>query len=204
MAELYPTRTWGAPDDAVRFGAGIGEDDGAALAEELAQELDAATLYRPGEDHEYCNYIYVLCMGREPCAVQMRDGQVAVPDEIRSGERVSELYLRVALSTMARFAGVQEVRFDLWRDESSVIVRETPRPGVYDAPLLRRMQRLVALLPAYDITNVDFGEISAPPEGFDPADYATRYGGVPDLANYLFYPQPTTEVVTQLVQLAGP
>ena len=82
--------------------------------------------------------------------------------------------------------------------------RETPRAGVYDAPLLHRFQRLVALLPAYDILHVDFGEISAPPEGFDPGDYAERYGiAAPHRANYLFYPQPsTTEIISVLARRA--
>lgn len=195
MGQLYPTRTWGEPDDMARFGAGIGEDEGQALAEELARELDASTFYRAGDDGDYCDYIYVLCVGREPCLIQLRDGQVPVPEELRAQPPITELYLRVCLSHMARMAGVQQVAMVLDGD----LVHERPRAGVYDAPLLRRMQRLVAILPAYELTHLDFGEISAPPAGFDPGDYAQLYGGVPHTANFLFFPQPSTTHTTALL-----
>jgi hypothetical protein len=199
LARLYPSRCWGEPDDGVRFGAGLSEEDGLALADELAAELDAVALFRPGQEEEYCDYIYVLCVGREPCAVQLRDGEVPVPDEIAEideGEVIREQYLRICLSNMARIAGVQQTAVELERAGGELVIREMPRAGVYDAPLLRRFQRMVAILPAYDILHVDFGEISAPPDGFDPGDYVDRYGVLPHRANYLFYPQPTTTEVT--------
>ncbi len=204
MTRLYPTRRWGEPDDAARFGAGIDEEDGQALADDLARELDAATFFRRGSAEEYCDYIYVLCLGREPCLVQVRDGEVPVPQEIGDGDVIREQYLRVCLSSMARLAGVQQTAIELERSGDEVVIREAPRAGVYDAPLLRRFQRLVALFPAYDILHVDFGEISAPPEGFDPGDYVERYGvAAPHRANYLFYPQPsTTEVISVVARVA--
>jgi hypothetical protein len=204
MARLYPTRRWGEPDDAARFAAGIDEEDGQALADDLARELDASTFFRRGSAEEYCDYIYVLCLGREPCLVQVRDGEVPVPDEIRDGDQIREQYLRVCLSSMARLAGVQQTAIELERSGDEVVIREAPRAGVYDAPLLRRFQRLVALFPAYDILHVDFGEISAPPDGFDPGDYAQRYGlAAPHRANYLFYPQPsTTEIISVMSRTA--
>lgn len=199
LARLYPGRAWGQPDDAARFEAGVCGHDAAAIAEELAVELDAATFYRPGDEDEYCDYIYVLCMGRSPCLVQVRDFGVEL-SEVGPGETgLDELYLRICLSDLARVAAVQQTAMRLRRDGAGWIIEERPRPGVYDAPLLPRMQRLVSLLPAYDITHLDFGEISAPPPGFDGGDYAARYGGQPHTANYLFYPQPSNTVVTTLV-----
>jgi hypothetical protein len=198
LARLYPSRRWGEPDDLVRLDAGICEHDGQALAEELSAELRAATFFRPGGPEEYCDYIYVLCLGREPCLVQLRDGGVPMPEELRD-QPVREQYLRVCLSAMARMAGVQQIAMELdWLGDDA-LVREVPRPGVYDAPLLSRFQRLVALLPAYDIRHLDFGEISAPPRGFDPGRYPQLYGGEPQTANYLFYPQPSTMRVTTLL-----
>jgi hypothetical protein len=204
MTRLYPTRRWGEPDDAARFAAGIDEEDGQALADELARELDAPTIFRRGGVEEYCDDIYFLCLGREPCLVQVRDGEVPVPHEIADGDVIREQYLRVCLSSMARLAGVQQTAVELERAGDEVVIRESPRAGVYDAPLLRRFQRLVALFPAYDILHVDFGEISAPPDGFDPGDYASRYGvTAPHRANYLFYPQPsTTEIISVLPRSA--
>jgi hypothetical protein len=205
MSRLYPTRRWGEPDDDARFAAGIDDEDGQALADELARELDAATFFRRGGPDEYCDYIYVLCLGREPCLVQVRDGEVPVPAEIGEGALIREQYLRVCLSSMARVAGVQQTALELERLGDEAVIRESPRAGVYDAPLLRRFQRLVALLPAYDILHVDFGEISAPPEGFDPGDYAERYGvAAPHRANYLFYPQPTTTEVISVLPCVVP
>jgi hypothetical protein len=219
LAALYPTRTWGQADDAL--GDGLVGDELYGLADELASELAAATFVREGDDREPCDYIYVLCMGRAPCVVQVRDHGVAVP--VEWGEhvdgtalpfgsadgrgrapavdgRIGELYLRVVVSQRARVAAVQQVAIDATRTESGWIVRETPRAGVYDAPLLHRMQKLVAILPAYELLHVDFGEIAHAPPGFHAGTWRELFGGEPAIANYLFYPQPTTMVATMLLE----
>ncbi len=203
LTRLYPSRTWGEPDDLARFGAGVDERDGHALAEELASELRAATFYRPGGPEEYCDYIYVLCVGREPCLVQLRDGEVAMPAEVGAGEVIREQYLRVCLSHMARVAAVQQTAMSLEAGDGDLVV-EVPRPGVYDAPLLRRFQRLVSILPAYGIAHLDFGEISAPPVGFTAGVYTSLYGTEPHTANYLFFPQPSTTKVSTLLEQRAP
>jgi len=201
LAHLYPSRTWGEPDEG-EFTA-LSPDDVVALADELASELNAATFVRPGEDDEPCDYIYVLCMGRTPCAVQVRDEGVAVPAEWLElqRQRIDELYLRVVISHRARIAAVQQVAIEvLPTADGAFVVREAPRAGVYDAPLLPRMQKLVAILPAYDLLHVDFGEIAHPPEGFHAGSWPDLYGApAPAIANYLFYPQPTTMVATAVV-----
>ncbi len=202
LARLYPSRRWGEPDDLARFQAGICEHDGRALAAELGQALEAPTWFRAGEPEEYCDYLYVLCIGREPSLARIRDGAAPLPEELH-GLSVRETYLRVCLSSMARLAAVQQVAMELDREGDDWIIRELPRAGVYDGVLLDRMQRLVAILPAYDILHVDFGEIAAPPAGFDGGDYAELYGGEPDTANYLFYPQPSTMQVTAVLDQQG-
>jgi hypothetical protein len=62
--------------------------------------------------------------------------------------------------------------------------------------LLRRLQTLVAVLAEHQLRHLDFGEIVEPPAAFDPGDYGTVYGGVPGIANYLFYPQPPAAIST--------
>ena len=204
MELLYPTRTWGEPDD-----SGAATDDGlhgmpadevAALADELAQELTAATFVREGGDDEPCDFIYVLCMGRPPCVVQVRDHGVPVPAEWRSADALEELYLRVVISQRARVAAVQQVAIQLVRDGEGFLIRESPRAGVYDAPLLRRMQKLVAILPAYDLLHVDFGDIAHAPPGYNAGSWRELFGGEPSIANYLFYPQPTTMIATSYLE----
>ncbi|MGE5185816.1 MAG: hypothetical protein ACM31C_27340 [Acidobacteriota bacterium] len=189
---LYPTRTWGEPDDA--GAAGLPADELAALADELATELAAATFVRAGGDDEPCDYIYVLCMGRTPCVVQVRDHDVRLDNGDELGD-VSELYLRVVISQRARVAAVQQVAIDV-RDG---VVTEKPRAGVYDAPLLPRMQKLVAILPAYELLHVDFGEIAHAPPGYHAGAWRQLYGGEPAIANYLFFPQPATMVSTTVL-----
>jgi hypothetical protein len=193
---LYPSRTWGEIDFESALGAGIAPRDLEALAEELAAELNAATVLVAGAEDQLCDFLYVLCMGREPCALQMRELGVAPDQEVAEGERIEELYLRVAVSAVAPFAAVQEVAVELSRSEGCVWLKESPRAGVYAAPLLRRFQRLVALLPTYGLRNIDFGEIASPPQGFSAGEYTGLYGGLPDQVNYLFYPEPSTLVVT--------
>ncbi len=197
LAQLYPTRTWGEARDEETHA--MPPDELAALAEELALELKAATFVRPGDDSEPCDYIYVLCMGRTPCILQVRDEGVPVPDEWASADRIDELYLRVVISQRAHVAAVQQIAVSSTREDKMFVVREAPRAGVYDAPLLPRMQKLVAVLPAYELTHVDFGEIAHAPPGFHAGSWAELFGGQPSIANYLFYPQPTTMVSTTVV-----
>ena len=200
LEQLYPSKTWGEPDD--QEVAGLPADEVAALADELASTLDAATFVRTGGDDEPCDYIYVLCMGRTPCIVQVRDHGVAVPSEWHAATAtgsLSELYLRLVLSQRARVAAVQQVAVDLVRTDAGFLVRELPRAGVYDAPLLSRMQKLVATLPAYELLHVDFGEIAHAPPGFHAGAWRELFGGEPSIANYLFYPQPTTMIATGFI-----
>ena len=207
LAQLYPTRTWGEPDDQVT--AGLTSGDLAALADELASELNAATFVRPGDDDEPCDYLYVLCMGRSPCAIQVRDHGVPVPAEwalsdatgAAISDAIHELYLRVVFSQRAGVAAVQQVAVELTRSAShdGYVISERPRAGVYDAPLLSRMQKLVAILPAYDLLHVDFGDIAHAPPGYHAGSWRELFGGEPAIANYLFYPQPTTMVTTGFI-----
>ncbi|HEY5947212.1 MAG TPA: hypothetical protein VIV40_17030, partial [Kofleriaceae bacterium] len=200
LETLYPTKTWGEPDD--RDADGITREELDALADELAQELGAATFVREGNEDEPCDYIYVLCMGRTPCVVQVRDHGVPAPAEWRDVDGVEELYLRVVISQRARVAAVQQVGIDLIKGQGGFLVRERPRAGVYDAPLLHRMQKLVAILPAYELLSVDFGDIAHAPPGFQAGSWRDLFGGEPSIANYLFYPQPTTMVATSFLETA--
>jgi hypothetical protein len=198
LARAYPSRTWGEPDDTALLGGGVGEDDGAALAEELAAELSAATFYVPGAPEDLCDYVYVLAIGRPPCLLQVRD-LGGSPAELERGP-IRELYLRVSLSSLARLATVQQIALEADPVPGGWIVREHRRAGVYDAPLLGRLQRLVALLPAYDLVSVDFGDISAPPPGFDPGAWPALFGApAPAIANYLFSPEPATLMTTSFL-----
>jgi hypothetical protein len=199
LARLYPTKRWTERDEEAGFGAGVSPGEGAALARALASKLKALALYRPGTAEETCDYVYVLCLGRTPSLIERREGLVATLDETGEHADVEELYLRVALSTVARFAGVQQVTMRATREQAELVISEAPRTGVFDPVLLKRFQALVAVLAEHDIRHLDFGEITTPPEGFDPGDYADRYGGAPAVANYLFFPQPASAVTTTIV-----
>jgi hypothetical protein len=167
--------------------------------------MGTSTLFRAGDEHEWCDYIYVLCLGRTPSIVDIREGRAgarsdAAP-ETDDAAHLDERYLRIALSSLARFAGVQEVAMTLQRVGDALVITESARSGVFDPILLPRFQSLVAVLAERDIRHLDFGEIVEPPADFDPAGYADRFGAEPVIANYLFYPQPPTTVGT--VVLAG-
>ena len=201
LARLYPTRTWGELAAASDLHSGMAAADLACLAEELAQELDAATYVVAGDDADLCDYIYVLALGRPPCAVQVRDLGAKLPDEWSHAPtgQIQERYLRVCVSRIAPMAGVQEVAIDIEPRPDGVVIHEVTRSGVFDAPHLKRMQRLVSILPAYDLTHLDFGEISAPPQGFAPGEWPALFGGEPATANYLFSTTPTTMARTSWV-----
>jgi hypothetical protein len=193
LEQLYPSRTWGEPSADIEA---MAPDELDALAEELATELRAATFVKHGGDDEPCDYIYVLCVGRTPCAIQARDFGVDLGEVT---EPIREQYLRVVISHRARVAAVQQVAIELDPAGDDFIVREAPRAGVYDAPLLARMQKIVAILPAYELLHVDFGEIAHAPAGYHAGAWRELFGGEPAIANYLFYPQPTTMISTTLV-----
>lgn len=202
LSALYPSQVWGEIDEAATSSDPFTSEDLAGLADELATELRAATFVRPGGDDEACDYLYVLCMGRAPCVVQVRDHGVPIPDEWRGMDAIEELYLRVVVAQRTRHVAVQQVAIQCVRGDDGFVIHERPRAGVYDAPLLSRMQKLVAILPAYDLVHVDFGDIAHAPPGFAPGTWAETYGlgsAKPAIANYLFYPQPTTMVSTSFL-----
>lgn len=197
LGRLYPTRRWTERDDTAGFGAGVTAGEGAELARALATRLKALALHRSGTAEETCDYVYVLCVGRTPSLLERALGLVDALDDDR--DDLEELYLRIALSTVARFAGVQQVAMRASREGGELVITEAPRTGVFDPVLLKRFQALVAVLAEHDIRNLDFGEMLEPPSGFDPGDYAERYGGAPTVANYFFFPQPASTVTTFVV-----
>ena len=93
-------------------------------------------------------------------------------------------------------ACVQEVAMELdlspGGDGSLAVVRELPRGGVFDPLLLKRLQRIVDLLTAYDIRHLDLGVIEQPASGLGLADdgFAGRFGCEPRLGNFLFFAAP--------------
>jgi len=199
LRRLYPTRRWAERDDEAGFGAGVTPDEGAALAGAMATRLKALAVHCPGKPDEICDYVYVLCVGRPPSLIEIREQLVEAPEEV---DGVHELYLRVALSSVARMAVVQEVAVHAERYGRTQGIVEAPRTGVFDPVLLKRFRSLVAVLAEHDVRHLDFGDILEPPSGFDPGDYAARYGASPGVANYLFYPQPPGAVMTTFLPTA--
>ena len=208
LARLYPARRWDERDEAAAFRSGVTRAEGAQLAHLLASRLKALALFRPGSDDEYCDFVYVLCVGRVPSILEIREGltPAAARDDAAAdaggageGEGEEQLYLRVALSSLARFAGVQQVMMRLRHQAGDLVITESPRGGVFDPILLKRFQGLVAVLAELDIRHLDFGEILEPPAGFDAGDYADRYTGAPTVANYFFYPQPCSAITTTVI-----
>jgi len=217
LARLYPTRRWGERDDLAALEDGIPREEGEALAVDLASRMGTAVVFRQGDPAEWCDYVYVLCLGRTPCIAELRaslelaaleqdrDVERRWPEGVEDGgaEGLDELYLRVALSSVCRFAGIQEVSMAMRREGDELVITETARSGVFNPILLPRMQAVVASLARADIRHLDFGEIVETPEGFDPGDHAVRFGAEPVIANYLFYPQPPTAVTTVVVRAPG-
>jgi hypothetical protein len=201
LPELYPDRHFGHVNDDARDG--VGEREGRRLARQASAHLKAPAFFRAGEPHEACDYIYVLCVGREPCLLELRDSASL---DFQDGDAVREKYLRVALSSLARVTTVQEVSFELDRepavpgvDAGAWRLTERPSPGIYDPILLKRTRKLVELLVAAELTFLDFGLIENPPLGFDANGYDASYGQPPGIVNYLFYPQPPRAVATTYI-----
>jgi hypothetical protein len=201
LARLYPTRRWDERDEAAAFDAGVPAAEGHVLASLASARLNAAAVHRPGGPAESCDYVYVLCVGRTPTLAELREeaatpaGLAALRAALADGP-LTDVYLRVALSTVAGFAAIQEVTLSARLQDGDVVLTEAPRAGVFAPALLPRMQRLVAVLAEREIRHLDFGEIAEPPAGFDPGAYGHDYGGAPAIANYFFYPQPPAAITT--------
>ena len=193
LRRLYPSGRLDAIDDAAAFRQGIPAREGRRLARHAAELLQAPTRFVGGDETEACDYVYILCVGREPGLLELRDRDVL---DIPDGDRIRERYLRVALSSLARVAAVQEVSFELDRDADAYVVRELPRDGIYDPILLKRTQKLVDLLVGADVTYLDFGLLTKPAARYAEAcsadDYEDRYGQPAATVNWLFYPHPAT------------
>ncbi|MBL9040570.1 MAG: hypothetical protein JNM83_03155 [Myxococcales bacterium] len=193
LPRLYPSRTYGQLDVQAAFEEGLKDDECELLGRRIATVTKAPVYLIPPEDDELCRYLYVLCVGREPPLVELR----RTPQLLRlEADHIRERYLRVALSTVARVACVQEVAMELdlspGGDGSLAVVRELPRGGVFDPLLLKRLQRIVDLLTAYDIRHLDLGVIEQPASGLGLADdgFAGRFGCEPRLGNFLFFAAP--------------
>jgi hypothetical protein len=198
MRVVYPDRTWGRPDDEARFRAGIREREARALGRSIATAAKAPTFFRPGGPDDLCHYVWVLCLGREPSLLDVRDG-LATPED----DHVRERYLRVHLSTVARIATIQEVALELDRAAEGWVLRELPQPGVYDAKLLKRMRAIVDLVEASDLEHLDFGMVDKAWPDALAGDYVERYGVEPALVNFLFYAQPARTSATLLLHPNG-
>lgn len=181
LRRIYPDATWGRPDDEARFGAGVRPAEVKRLAAALAVATKAPTFHRPGGPDDLCEFVWVLCVGRAPALIDVRDG-LATAD----GETVRERYLRVAFSSVARVATVQEIAMEL----DGEVLRELPQPGVYDGKLLKRMRAIVDLVEASDIEHLDFGLVDKPAPEAKPGEYLERYGVEPAIVNFLFYAAP--------------
>jgi len=215
LARIYPpagsppVRTWGLPDDEARFQAGVPRAEVRRLVGALATVAQAPTFFEPGEDADLCDFVWILCVGRRPSLLEQREeGVASVGDEMEPGVSVEEKYLRVAFSSVARIAAVQEVTLALAApdetadSESRLILRETPRPGVFDPILLARMRKIVSRLQEAAIAHIDFGLLDRPVADASPGDYVDRYGIEPRLCNFLFQSAPAT--AARITTLARP
>ena len=206
MQRLYPSRRWGERTEPAAPEAGVPLALIPALSDQLAARLKTLVVHLPGGPDETCDYVHVLCLGRTPSLLEVREGLAPTaalhgPAGEAAGEQssVDELYLRVVLSTLVPFAAVQQVRLSARVDDGALWIEETVRSGVFDPVLLPRFRTLVAVLMEHGLRHLDFGEIAEAPSGYDPGDYSERYGGVPGVANYLFYPQPSSSITTTVV-----
>lgn len=194
VQELYPTGNWGELSRDWTAEPPIGARQTLALAEQLATALKVPVYIQPGGEEDLCDFLYVLCVGREPGIVELREGLSEEASWLEA-DRLRERYLRIALSSVCRAACVQEVAMELDLDPETpgtAVIKELALPGVFDPQLMKRMQKTVDLLLAHQIDHLDMGllDVDAAQLALRGGDYAARYGTPPAVLNFLFYAQP--------------
>lgn len=217
VARLYPSRTWGEPDDAACFRAGLHTSEVVQLAQRLSAALKAPAYVQAGGPDDLCTFIYVLCIGREPALIELREGEAGADPDAHAADgpltpeaaAIRERYLRIACSTVGRLACVQEVAMELDTDaarapDGMAVIRELVQPGVFDPKLLKRFQKAVDLLMAHDIEHLDLGLLDVPAAQFGllPGGYEARFGGEPALLNFFFYAAPVLTATSSFVPLS--
>jgi hypothetical protein len=217
LARLYPTRRWDERDAAAE--EGVPREVAGRLEPRLVEELRTSVIARPGSPDELCDYLYVLCFGRAPSLLPLAFGDASpgllsgiMGDAPGPRPHIEELHLRVALSSVAPCAGVQEVRLRARGDAGTLLVEEEIRSGVFDPVLLPRFQRVVAVLTELGIRHLDFGELTTPPAGYVGGSFAEAHGTVlgaePCTANFLFFPHPCSSITSSVFEIpaapAGP
>ena len=184
LERVYPGRVWGEPDDEARFGRGVTTAEVKRLARALSAATRAPVFHRAGGPDDLCEFVWILCVGREPALVESLD-ETETETETEP-ESVRDVYLRVAFSSIGRVACVQQVTLE----REGAMLRALPEPGVYDPQLLKRLRAVVDLIEAHDIEHLDFGLCDKPVEGARARAYEERFGVSPAVVNYLFYAQP--------------
>ena len=210
LARLYPSRCWGEPEPTAYLETQLELPEIVRLAERLAAALKAPAYVLPGGEDDLCAFIYVLCLGREPSILELRDGAASADFSVEA-DTLRERYLRISISALGRLSCVQEVAMELSvRDadcpSGMAMIREVPMPGVFTPALLKRFQRTVDFLQAHDVEHLDMGllDVDASAFGLTAGDYVERFGTAPALLNYLFYAPPVQLLTTTFVPLPGP
>ncbi len=181
----YPTRVWGEMRN--EFGRGPSFEEVQDVAELLQENLGLATWAVQGGESDYCDFVYVLCIGRQPAIGMVRD--LGVQSTVDIAEGSSDVCLRIAFSHLERMAAVQQVTISVSEGDGFLQVIEARRSGVYDAPLLKRFRKLVASLESLDFRHIDMGEVSHPPKEFETGSYVDALSDSPDIVNFLFFTQ---------------
>src|SRR5262245_4532993 len=94
LPAIYPGGRLGEADALACVRGGAPAREGRRPARRAAAVLQAPTFFREGGEDELCDYIYVLCVGRAPGLVELREAQEL---DVLDGEHIRERYLRVAL-----------------------------------------------------------------------------------------------------------
>jgi hypothetical protein len=212
IARLYPSRRWGEPDAEACFRAGLHFTEVVRLGQTLATALKAPAYVQAGGPDDLCTFLYVLCLGREPSLVELRQGSYATDADGAlwpEADTIRERYLRIACSSVTRAACVQEVALELYTSDAlcpggMAMVKEVPLPGVFDPKLLKRFQKTTDLLLALGIEHYDMGLLDVPAAefGLDGGDYSQRFGAPPALLNFFFYAQPVITAAASFIPLA--
>ena len=124
LAAVYPSGQWGQLDDEAAWGRGLSLAATSRLARSIAATARAPVEIVAGRDGDLCHFIYVLCVGRQPTLIELRE-HGGVPEADTVTDTVTDIGLPSSTTLSDSFCAQRLWANDRVRDCPSISSNST-------------------------------------------------------------------------------